>query len=79
LQRVKQNAGSAGIDQMSTKELGQWLGGHLEELRTSILDEHYQVSPVLKVEIPKANGGKRMLGIPDGKRPYATASDSSRF
>jgi len=67
LQRVKQNAGSSGIDQMSTKELGQWLGGHLEELRTSILDEHYQVSPVLKVEIPKANGDKRLLGIPTVK------------
>jgi RNA-directed DNA polymerase len=67
LQRVKQNAGRAGIDQMSIKELGKWLGSNLEELCTAILDESYQVSPVLKVEIPKANGGKRMLGIPTVK------------
>jgi len=66
-QRVKQNAGSAGIDQMSIYELGKWLGGHLEQLRRSVLDERFRVSPVLKVEIPKANGGKRMLGIPTVK------------
>lgn len=65
--QVKQNAGSAGVDNMSVTELGKWLGSHLEEYRKSILEERYPVSPVLKVEIPKANGGKRMLGIPTVK------------
>ena len=65
--RVKRNDGTGGVDQMSIKELGQWLGSNLEELRTSILEESYQVSPVLKAEISKQTGGKRMLGIPTVK------------
>ena len=66
-QRVKRNGGSAGVDKMSIIELGQWLGINLEEFRTTILEENYQVSPVLKVEIPKPSGGKRLLGIPTVK------------
>ena len=66
-QRVKRNGGNAGVDKMSISELGQWLGSNFKELRTTILEENYQVSPVLKVEIPKPSGGKRQLGIPTVK------------
>jgi group II intron reverse transcriptase/maturase len=66
-QRVKRNGGKAGVDRMSISELGQWLGRNMEELRTTLFEENYQVSPVLKVEIPKPSGGKRLLGIPTVK------------
>ena len=65
--QVARNDGSAGVDQMETKELGQWLGTNLNTLRNDILTERYQVSPVLKVEIRKPEGGIRILGIPTVK------------
>lgn len=65
--QVSANEGSGGIDKMDTKELRQWLGKHTSTLRRELLNESYQVSPVRKVEIPKPNGGKRMLGIPTVK------------
>jgi len=65
--QVRSNKGSAGIDEMDTLELREWLGKHIKELRQEILTETYTVSPVRKVEIPKASGGKRMLGIPTVK------------
>lgn len=66
-QQVKRNGGSEGVDGMSIKELGQWLGKHLTGLQETLLEESYQASPVRKVEIPKPDGGKRMLGIPTVK------------
>lgn len=65
--QVSANKGKAGIDAMDTKALRQWLGKHINTLRRELLSESYQVSPVRKVEIPKPNGGKRMLGIPTVK------------
>lgn len=65
--QVSANGGSGGIDKMDTAELRQWMGKNINTLRKEILEENYQVSPVRKVEIPKPNGGKRMLGIPTVK------------
>lgn len=65
--QVSDNRGSGGIDKMDTEELRQWLGKHINTMRGELLNEKYQVSPVSKVEIPKPNGGKRMLGIPTVK------------
>jgi len=62
--RVKSNHGAAGIDGMSVKDLGPWLGQHGESLRAALLDGSYRPEPVLGVEIPKAGGGMRQLGIP---------------
>jgi retron-type reverse transcriptase len=62
--QVVSNKGSSGIDGMETQELRPWLGKHLTTLQESLLTEEYEVSPVLKVEIDKPDGGKRMLGIP---------------
>jgi RNA-directed DNA polymerase len=62
--QVVSNKGSSGIDGMETQELRPWLGKHLTTLQVSLLTEEYEVSPVLKVEIDKPDGGKRMLGIP---------------
>jgi RNA-directed DNA polymerase len=66
-QRVESNDGSCGIDGMDIKGLKEWLGQHLTTLSESLLTETYEVSGVRKVEIPKASGGKRMLGIPTVK------------
>jgi RNA-directed DNA polymerase len=65
--QVASNDGSSGIDKMEIEELRQWLGKHINNLSESILAGTYKVSAVRKVEIPKPNGGKRMLGIPTVK------------
>ena len=64
LARVTSNKGAAGIDNMQTDELRQYVSTHWQELKASITTGSYSPSPVKKVEIPKAGGGKRMLGIP---------------
>ena len=64
LARVTSNKGAAGIDNMQTDELRHSIATHWEELKASITTGSYSPSPVKKVEIPKAGGGKRMLGIP---------------
>jgi len=66
LRRVKKNKGCAGIDRLDIiariEKLRQSSNGL--GLRQSLLDESYQPQPVLGVEIPKASGGMRQLGIP---------------
>lgn len=64
LARVTSNKGAAGIDNMQTDELRHSISTHWQELKASITTGSYSPSPVKKVEIPKAGGGKRMLGIP---------------
>jgi len=62
--RVKANKGSHGIDGMTVDELLQYLKEHGQELRQSLLEGRYRPQPVRRVEIPKPDGGKRLLGIP---------------
>ena len=62
--RVKANKGSHGIDGMTVHELLQYLKENGAQLRQSILEGTYTPQPVRRVEIPKPDGGKRMLGIP---------------
>jgi RNA-directed DNA polymerase len=62
--RVKANGGAPGIDGMTTGELYAWLIAHREELKRALLDGTYKPQPVRRVEIPKAGGGIRKLGIP---------------
>jgi group II intron reverse transcriptase/maturase len=64
LEAVKRNQGAAGIDHMKTTELESHLQTHWEWIRAKLLAGTYVPSPVRRVEIPKPNGGKRMLGIP---------------
>lgn len=63
-QRVKANRGSHGVDGMTVDELLSHLKQHGEELRQSILAGDYEPQPVRRVEIPKPDGGVRLLGIP---------------
>lgn len=62
--KVCSNKGSGGIDGMSTVELPPYLREHGSELIASIRECTYKPNPVRRVEIPKANGKKRGLGIP---------------
>jgi RNA-directed DNA polymerase len=63
-QAVKRNKGAAGIDGMTTGQLRDHIRAHWESIRTKLLAGTYVPSPVRRVEIPKPNGGTRMLGIP---------------
>lgn len=62
--RVKANKGSHGIDGLTVDELLQHLKGHGQELRQSLLENRYRPQAVRRVEIPKPDGGIRLLGIP---------------
>ena len=62
--KVKGNKGSGGIDGMSTDDLLPYLKEHVSELIASLREGTYKPNPVRRVEIPKANGKKRGLGIP---------------
>jgi RNA-directed DNA polymerase len=64
LAQVKHNKGAAGIDGMSVEQLPGYLKEHWPTIRAQLLDGIYQPQPVRRVEIPKASGGKRPLGIP---------------
>ncbi len=60
-QTVLSNKGAAGVDGMGVKELSV----HLKENGEQIVDTgSYLPQPILGVAIPKANGKKRLLGMP---------------
>jgi RNA-directed DNA polymerase len=64
LAQVKRNKGAPGIDGMTVEGLAAYLKDHWPEIRTQLLHGTYRPQPVRRVEIPKASGGTRPLGIP---------------
>ena len=64
LAQVKRNKGAAGIDGMSVDDLPAYLKEHWPTIRAQLLEGTYKPQPVRRVEIPKASGGMRPLGIP---------------
>lgn len=64
LRAVKRNGGAPGVDRMTTGQLGEHIREHWESIRAKLLAGTYVPSPVRRVEIPKPNGGTRLLGIP---------------
>ena len=64
VKRVISNGGASGVDGMQIDELRDYLNTHWQTLRSDLLCGTYRPQAVRKVEIPKASGGKRMLGIP---------------
>lgn len=62
--KVKDNKGAAGIDGMTVDEMLPYLKEHREELLESIRGGWYKPKPVKRVEIPKLDGGTRLLGVP---------------
>jgi RNA-directed DNA polymerase len=66
LARVEKNAGAPGSDGLRVDELRSYLKDHWLETRASLDAETYRPMPVRRVEIPKPDGGVRLLGIPSG-------------
>jgi len=63
-QRVRRNKGGPGIDGMTIDDARGHLREHWPDIRSQLLDGTYQPLPVKRVEIPKPDGGVRMLGVP---------------
>ena len=63
-ERVKQNGGAAGVDGMTVDEMLPYLKANREEFLKSVLGGWYKPKPVRRVEIPKPDGGVRLLGVP---------------
>jgi len=62
--QVVSNKGSKGVDGVATNELQVYMQENWSRIGQEIIKGHYHPQSVLGVEIPKPNGGKRLLGIP---------------
>ena len=62
--RVKANKAAPGIDGVTIEEFPGHARLHWRHIKEQITVGHYQPQAVRRVEIPKPDGGKRMLGIP---------------
>jgi group II intron reverse transcriptase/maturase len=62
--RVKANGGAPGVDGMEVGEMKEHLHKHWETIKGRLREGVYRPAAVRAVEIAKANGGKRQLGIP---------------
>jgi group II intron reverse transcriptase/maturase len=64
LGRVRRNHGSHGVDGMTVDELPAYLESAWPFVKEELLTGTYTPQPVRRVEIPKPDGGTRLLGIP---------------
>lgn len=62
--KVKENAGSAGVDGVSIDQFADHLMGRLITLRSQVEQKQYQPAALLEIWIPKKNGKLRRLCIP---------------
>jgi len=62
--RVKANKGASGVDGQSIADFELDLENNLYKIWNRMSSGSYFASPVLRVEIPKSDGGIRPLGIP---------------
>ena len=62
--KVVENKGAGGIDEMTVKELGDYIRENKDSIVSSLRNRTYMPKPVRRVYIPKSNGKKRPLGIP---------------
>jgi group II intron reverse transcriptase/maturase len=67
LKQVVGNKGASGVDGMQTDELRDFVSTHWLTFKEELLSGTYQPTAVRKVEIPKPQGGTRVLGIPTVK------------
>ena len=63
-QHVRANKGAAGVDEQTLTEFEQDLKGNLYKIWNRMSSGSYFPPPVKAVEIPKKNGGVRILGVP---------------
>ena len=62
--KVIRNKGSHGVDNMKADELREHVINTWNTVKSKLLEGKYNPSPVRRVEIPKPDGGIRLLGIP---------------
>jgi len=62
--KVVSNKGSAGVDGMGVKQLRDYMDANRIDIVRSVISGDYIPSAIKGVEIPKASGGKRLLGVP---------------
>jgi RNA-directed DNA polymerase len=62
--RVRSNGGAAGVDGLTIAQTGERLRALWPAIRAQLLQGTYRPQPVRRVEIPKPDGGVRLLGIP---------------
>lgn len=61
---VVANKGAAGVDGLGIEETRRHLRRHWPGIREKLMHGRYRPAAVRSVEIPKGNGGRRLLGIP---------------
>jgi group II intron reverse transcriptase/maturase len=64
IKRVIKNKGAPGVDGMTVGEINRYYKKHRDKIEKALLDGTYRPMPVLQKEIPKPDGGIRLLGIP---------------
>ena len=64
LKRVERNKGKHGVDMMPVQTLRKHILENWSTIKAQIIEGTYQPQPVRRVEIPKPDGGVRLLGIP---------------
>lgn len=63
-EKVRKNKGAAGVDAKDIEATRQYLKENNTQIIEMIKTGKYKPQPVRRVEIPKPDGGKRLLGIP---------------
>jgi RNA-directed DNA polymerase len=63
-EKVAAKGGAAGVDGQSLERFAARAETYLAELSTALREGSYRPQPVLRVNIPKSDGGLRPLGIP---------------
>jgi len=62
--KVKSNQGKPGIDGQTIEDFAENCAEEIAQLASELRSKSYRPQPVKRVEIPKGDGGKRLLGIP---------------
>ena len=62
--KVRANKGASGIDNVEVEEVYDYIKKNWPGIKEKIQKRKYKPQPVLRVEIPKPDGGIRKLGIP---------------
>ena len=62
--QVKGNKGAAGVDGLDIEQSAERIRRDWDQIKAQLLTGIYRPQPARRVEIPKANGGIRKLGVP---------------